>query len=58
VEEDALRSELAGKTVAEAEAALEPIGPPTVTLWPFWVDRVPSIDWRISIDVQAAESPS
>jgi hypothetical protein len=58
VDEEALRSELAGKTLAEAEAALEPIGPPTVTLWPFWVDRVPSIDWRISIDVQAAESPS
>jgi hypothetical protein len=58
VDEEAVRSELAGKTVAEAEAALEPIGPPTVTLWPFWVDRVPRIDWRISIDVQAAEPPS
>ncbi|HET6745568.1 MAG TPA: baseplate J/gp47 family protein, partial [Candidatus Limnocylindria bacterium] len=58
VDVDALRQELAGKTVAEAEALLEPIGTSTVDLWPVWVDRIPQLDWRISIDVQAAESQS
>jgi hypothetical protein len=56
VDEVALRAQLAGKTVAEAEAALASIGTPAVTLWPFWVDRVPQLEWRISIDVQSADS--
>ena len=56
VDEVALRAELAGMTAAEAEAQLAAIGTPTVTLWPFWVDRIPSLEWRISIDVQSAES--
>jgi hypothetical protein len=55
---DALRRELAGKTADEAEGLLGKIGPSTVELWPPWVDRVPRLDWRISIDVQAAEPAS
>ena len=54
----ALRRQLAGMTVAEAEAELASIGPTTVTLWPFWVDRIPRLEWRVSFDVQAAESDS
>ena len=58
VNEEALREELAGKTASEAEALLDRIGPTTVDLWPAWVDRIPQLDWRISIDVQAAEPAS
>ena len=58
VNEEALREELAGKTASEAEALLDGIGPTTVDLWPVWVDRIPQLDWRISIDVQAAEPAS
>jgi hypothetical protein len=57
VDVEALRQELAGKTASEAEELLEPIGPSTVELWPMWVDRIPRLDWRITIDVQAAGPP-
>jgi hypothetical protein len=26
-----------------------------VTLWPFWVDRVPKLEWRISVEVLPVE---
>jgi hypothetical protein len=55
VDEDVLRTELAGMTADEAEAVLAPIGPSQVELWPPWVDRVPQLDWRVSIEVRAAE---
>jgi hypothetical protein len=58
VDVDALRKELAGMTATEAEAALDQIGPSTVNLWPAWVERIPRLDWRTSIDVQAAEPAS
>lgn len=58
VNDAALRAQLAGLTADEAEAALAHIGPATIELWPFWVDRVPQLDWRISIDVQAADASS
>jgi hypothetical protein len=62
VDQDALRAGLAGKTVAEALAALEPIGPASVELWPGWVDRVTGIGWRVEIaiesDVEAQPSAS
>ena len=46
---------IAGKTADGAEAELASIGRTTVTLWPFWVDRVPSLDWRINVDIQPVE---
>jgi hypothetical protein len=55
VNTDALRRELAGRTAAEAEAALASIGPTDVELWPVWVDRIPGVEWRIRIDVLPAE---
>lgn len=55
VDEDVLRAELAGMTADDAEAALAQIGPSTVELWPPWVDRIPGLDWRISISVRAAQ---
>lgn len=54
-EMDALRSELAGMTAADAQEVVKPIGPSTVDLWPGWVDRLPGLDWRITISVEPAE---
>jgi hypothetical protein len=50
-----LRTLIAGRTAAEAVELLEPIGPATVKLWPFWVDRVPEMDWRVQITVRSVE---
>jgi Baseplate J-like protein len=52
---DTLRQELAGMSAADAQEALASIGPSTVDLWPGWVDRLPRLDWRITISVQPAE---
>jgi hypothetical protein len=52
---EAIRQQLAGMSAADAEAALSDIGPVDVSLWPGWVDRLPRLDWRISISVPAAE---
>ncbi|HEX6654736.1 MAG TPA: baseplate J/gp47 family protein [Candidatus Limnocylindria bacterium] len=46
---------IAGKTKDAAEAELASIGRITVTLWPFWVDRVPGLEWRINVDIQPVE---
>jgi hypothetical protein len=54
-EVDALRHELAGMTAADAREAVKSIGPSTVDLWPGWVDRLPLLDWRITISVEAAD---
>ena len=48
-------SRIAGRTKAGAEAELASIGRTTVTLWPFWVDRVPKLEWRISVEVLPVE---
>jgi hypothetical protein len=54
-DDSAVRARIAGQTKKQAEAALSSIGPTTVSLWPFWVDRVPSLDWRVKVDVQSVE---
>jgi hypothetical protein len=51
----AIGARIAGKSVAGAEAVLESIGHTTVTLWPFWVDRVPRLEWRINVDILPVE---
>jgi hypothetical protein len=58
VDENTLRTELAGMTADDAEAALAEIGPSTVELWPGWVDRVPRLGWRVTFDVQAEDASS
>jgi archaellum component FlaG (FlaF/FlaG flagellin family) len=50
---DAIRQLIAGKTADEAQALLTDIGPASVKLWPGWVSRVPTLDWRISIATDA-----
>ena len=58
VDANQLRALVKGKTVAEAEAALQPYGSARVTLWPAWVTTVTGVDARLSISVAAqAGSP-
>jgi hypothetical protein len=57
IDGDALRASLAGKTEAEVIAALEPIGPASVDLWPGWVDRVTAIGWRVEIALESEINP-
>jgi hypothetical protein len=51
---DAVRQRIAGKTAAEAQALLADIGQSSVKLWPGWVSHVPTLDWRVSIETDAA----
>jgi hypothetical protein len=50
----ALPGMITGKTSEDAVAALRPIGPATVDLWPPWVDHIPGLEWRIRVDVRPA----
>lgn len=45
---------VSGRTSEDAVAALRPIGPATVELWPPWVDHVPGLEWRIRVDIRPA----
>ncbi len=54
IDADALRASLAGKTPEGVIAALEPIGPASVELWPGWVDRVTGIGWRVELAIESA----
>ncbi|HEX2194898.1 MAG TPA: baseplate J/gp47 family protein, partial [Candidatus Limnocylindria bacterium] len=49
---ESIRSQVDGMTEAEAEAALSSLGAVDVVLWPGWVDRVPDIAWRVSVEVE------
>jgi len=56
LDQESIRRSLVGMTAAQVQAALASIGPASVDLWPGWVDRLPRIDWRISISVVPAEA--
>jgi hypothetical protein len=56
-DESSIPGRIAGRTADRAEQELASIGRTTVTLWPFWVDRVPQLEWRINVDIQPVESP-
>jgi hypothetical protein len=61
IDEAALRERIAGKTVEEATAELGSFGVIDVDLWPPWVDRLPQLPFRITIETvtrSASESPS
>jgi Baseplate J-like protein len=44
-----VRDRIAGLTIAEAKAELEPLGEVDIDLWPPWVDRVPVLELRIEV---------
>jgi len=52
-----VRDSVLGLTRDEAEAALDGVGSVDVELWPGWVDRIPRLDWRVTVEI-AGESPS
>jgi hypothetical protein len=58
LDEAAIRDRIAGRTPAEAEAALQAIGEVEVVLWPSWVDRVPQLGWRIELRIAEGPRPS
>jgi hypothetical protein len=49
IDEAQVRDRVAGLTVEEAKAALQPLGEVDVDLWPAWVDRVPRLTFRIDV---------
>ena len=54
-----VRDLVAGMTVAQAQQALHPIGDVQVDLWPPWLDRLPRLSFRISVDtVEPSAGPS
>lgn len=55
LDQENIRRALVGMTAGEVRQALAPIGPADVSLWPGWVDRIPRLDWRISVNVEPAE---
>lgn len=55
IEEATLRERIAGMTREAARAELESIGGVEVNLWPWWVDRVPTLEWRVRFDLRSAE---
>jgi hypothetical protein len=54
----ALRSELKGRSAAEAEAMLGAFGDATVTLWPGWATTIPTFDARMDLRVEGLAGPS
>lgn len=53
IDEAQVRDLVAGKTVEEARAALADRGAIEVDLWPPWLDRLPRLAFRISVDTVA-----
>ena len=49
IDEAAIRDTVAGKTVAEAKAALATQGKVQIDLWPGWLDSLPRIPFRITV---------
>jgi Baseplate J-like protein len=59
IDEAAVRDRIAGMTVADARAALADLGDVTVDLWPGWLDRLPALSFRISVEtVSQGPAPS
>jgi hypothetical protein len=48
---DAIRQRILGMTPAEATAEVGDLGSVTVHLWPGWVDRIPRLEWRVSVEI-------
>jgi hypothetical protein len=50
IDEGTVRTTVAGMTRHEAEAALAGFGKVHIDLWPGWVDRLPRLSFRISVE--------
>jgi len=58
IDEAQVRNLVAGRTVEEARAALADRGEIEVELWPSWLDRLPRLAFRISVDTVAPPAAS
>ncbi|TMB58186.1 MAG: hypothetical protein E6J47_00515 [Chloroflexi bacterium] len=56
IDEGAVRSQVAGMTRQEAMAALADLGQVQVEFWPGWVDRLPRLGFRISVNTVVPSS--
>jgi len=56
VDAEVVRELAAGLTAAEAEDALGSLGEVQVELWPGWVDRVPSLGLRVTVETVVPDS--
>jgi len=56
IDEAQVRDRIAGLTVPEAKAELEPLGVVDIKLWPAWVDKVPLLEYRIDIVPEIRDS--
>jgi hypothetical protein len=54
IDRDEVLGRIQGRQAAEASAALEDLGRPSIELWPAWVGSVPELDWRIDVEVVGA----
>jgi hypothetical protein len=55
---EALKAEVLGLPLADAESILERSGTVTITLWPGFVTSIPSIDSRVTLTVDGDVTPS
>ena len=49
IDDGAVRSLVAGKTIEQARLALADLGQIDIDLWPPWVDKVPVLEFRIEV---------
>ncbi len=58
VDESALRTQLKGRSPAQARAILAAYGDATVTLWPSWATTIPTFDARLDLRVEGVAGVS
>lgn len=58
VDREAIVERVRGLSLEEARAALASMGDASVELWPGWVERVPELDWRITVTIDGELAPS
>ncbi|HLE59029.1 MAG TPA: baseplate J/gp47 family protein [Candidatus Limnocylindria bacterium] len=56
IDAEVVRELAAGLTAAEAEDALADLGEVQIDLWPGWVDRVPSLGLRVTVETVVPDS--
>ena len=56
IDAEAIRRSVAGATPAEVRSVLEALGAVHVQLWPGWLSTVPTLDWRIEVNVAEADA--
>lgn len=51
IDPELLLPRLGGSTPERAQALLAPYGDARISLWPGWVETIPTLDWRVSISL-------